>query len=62
MKGKQKARKAAVKASCGAVPQSAEDSEVMTSMLEDHLSDYQTTERNITSTYATCASKPPVRG
>ncbi len=41
MKWKQKTRKAALRASCGAVPQSAEDSEVLTSMPEDHLSDYQ---------------------
>ncbi len=41
MKWKQKARKAALRAACGAVLQSAADSEVMTSMLEDYLSDYQ---------------------
>ncbi len=41
MKWKQKARKVAAKASRGAVPQSAEDAEVMTSMLEDHLCNYQ---------------------
>ncbi len=41
MKWKQKARKAALRAACGAVLQSAEDSEVMNFMLEDHPSDYQ---------------------
>ena len=60
MKGKQKARKAALKASCGAVPQPVEDSQVVTSMLEDHLSDYQNNRKK--HNVATCASQPPVRG